>query len=70
MKPYGCIYFCTEFHDLNKACPKDSFPLPHIDYIFDSTSGYAILFFMDGLSGYNQIKINLVNKEKTYFTTL
>ena len=47
---------CVDFTDLNKACPKDSFPLPRIDQLVDSTAGHKLLTFMDAFSGYNQIK--------------
>ena len=43
-------------HRPNKACPKDSFPLPRINQIVDSTAGHKLLMFIDALSGYNQIK--------------
>jgi hypothetical protein len=38
---------CIDFTDLNKACPKDSFPLPRIDQLIDSTAGHKLLTFMD-----------------------
>ena len=38
---------CVDYTDLNKACPKDYFPLPRIDQIVDSTSGCEILSFLD-----------------------
>ena len=56
-KPSGDIKIYTDFRDLNKACPKDDFPLPNIDMIVDLIDGHEILFLMDGFSGYNQIKI-------------
>lgn len=46
---------CVDFTDLNKAYPKDSFPLLRIDALVNSTSGHALLSFMDAFSGYNQI---------------
>ena len=49
------VRMCVDFRDLNKACPKDSFPLPHIDTLVDATSGHELLSFMDAFSGYNQI---------------
>ena len=49
---------CVDFIDLNKACPKDSFPLPRIDQLVDSTVGHKLLSFMDALSGYNQIMMD------------
>jgi len=45
----------VDFTDLNKACPKDSFPLPWIDLLVYSTSGHKLLSFMNAFSGYNQI---------------
>ena len=58
-----------DFMDLNKACPKDSYPLPHIDQLVDSTAGHQLLNFIDAFSGYNQIKMDEANKEKTSFIT-
>ena len=49
---------CVDFIDLNKACPKDSFPLPRIDQLVDSTVEHKLLSFMDALSGYNQIMMD------------
>jgi hypothetical protein len=46
---------CVDFTDLNKAYPKDSFPLLRINALVDSTSKYELLSFMDAFSGYNQI---------------
>ena len=46
------IRVCVGFRDLNKASPKDDFPLPHIDMLVDSTIGHSILSFKDGFSGY------------------
>jgi hypothetical protein len=60
---------CVDFTDLNKACPKDSFPLPHIDTLVDSTSGYELLSFMDAFSGYNQILMHPKDQEKAVFIT-
>jgi hypothetical protein len=60
---------CVDFTDLNKACPKDSFPLPRIDALVDSTSGYGLLSFMDAFSRYNQILMHPQDREKTAFIT-
>jgi len=46
---------CTNFTDLNKACPKDAYPLPNIDVLADGVSGCELLSFMDAYLGYNQI---------------
>ena len=48
---------CVDFKDLNKACPKDPFPLPHIDQIIDATAGHDSLCFLDAYSRYHQIKM-------------
>jgi hypothetical protein len=60
---------CVDFTDLNKACPKDSFPLPRIHLLVDSTSGHELLSFMDAFSGYNQIYMEEADQEKTAFIT-
>ena len=60
---------CVDFRDLNKACPKDDFPLPHIDVIVDSAASSAMYSFMDGFSGYNQIMMAVMDKIKTVFIT-
>ena len=48
---------CVDFTDLNKAYPKDSFPLPRIDQLADSIARHKLLTFMDAFSRYNQIKM-------------
>ncbi|CAA0841402.1 Unknown protein, partial [Striga hermonthica] len=58
---------CIDFSDLNKACPKDSYPLPHIDYMVDATSGHELMSFMDAYSGYNQIPMDPEDSEHTSF---
>ncbi|KAB2600650.1 hypothetical protein D8674_038528 [Pyrus ussuriensis x Pyrus communis] len=60
---------CVDYTDLNKGCPKDSFPLPLINRLVDSTTGCELLSFMDAYSGYNQILMNPSNQEHTAFTT-
>ena len=60
---------CVDFMDLNRACPKDSFPLPKIDQLMDSTAGHKLLMFMDTFSGYNQIRMAEEDQEKTFFIT-
>ncbi|XP_056854770.1 uncharacterized protein LOC130504204, partial [Raphanus sativus] len=60
---------CIDFTDLNKACPKDSFPLPHIDRLVEATTGHELLSFMDAFFRYNQILMNPENQEKTSFIT-
>ena len=59
-----------DFTDINKACPKDSFPLPRIDLIVDATAGHELLSFMDAFSGYNHISMDPDDQEKTSFITV
>uniref|UniRef100_A0A2N9HX06 Uncharacterized protein n=1 Tax=Fagus sylvatica TaxID=28930 RepID=A0A2N9HX06_FAGSY len=68
-KSTGKWRMCVDFTDLNKACPKDSFPLPRIDQLVDSTAGHKLLTFMDAFSGYNQIVMDEDDQEKTSFIT-
>ncbi|KAG7556517.1 Integrase catalytic core [Arabidopsis suecica] len=68
-KKNGKDRVCIDFTDLNKACPKDSFPLPHIDRLVESTAGNELLTFMDDFSGYNQIMMDPEDQEKTSFIT-
>ena len=60
---------CIDFTDVNRACPKDSFPIPRIDLIVDATVGHKLLSFMDAFSGYNQIRMDPNDQEKTSFVT-
>jgi hypothetical protein len=46
-----------DFLNLNKACSKDNLPNPFIDQILDECMGSEVFYFMEGFSGYNQIKI-------------
>ena len=69
IKKNGKWRVCVDFTELNKACPKDSFPLPHIDRLIEATAGNELLSFMDAFSGYNQIMMNPDDREKTAFIT-
>lgn len=69
LKKDGRVRVCVDYRDLNKASPKDDFPLPHIDVLVDSTARFELFLFMDGFSSYNQILMNEEDKEKTAFTT-
>ena len=57
LKKNGKIWVCVDFRDLNKARPKDDFPLPHVDILLDNTADHARLSLLDGDAGYNQIKM-------------
>ena len=60
----------VDYRDLNRASPKDNFPLLHIDVLVDNTANFALFSFIDGFSEYNQIKIVSEDMEKTTFVTL
>lgn len=68
-KANGKWRMCTDYTDLNKACPKDSHPLPNIDALVDGASRHRILSFLDAYSGYNQIPMCGPDREKTAFIT-
>ena len=54
-KKNGQSRYCVDFRNLNKACPKDEFPLPNVDFLVNLAVGNSMFSFMDGYSGYNQI---------------
>ena len=66
-KANGKWRMCVDYTDLNRACPKDSFPLLKIDQLIDSTAGNKLLSFMDAFSGYNQIMMHPADQDKTSF---
>ena len=68
-KANGSWRMCVDFTDLNKACPKDSYSLPQINTLVDSTARHQLLSFMDAFSGYNQIRMEESDQEKTSFVT-
>ena len=68
-KKDGKVRICVDFKDLNKANPKDEFPLPHIDLLVNSTANHSMWSFMDGFSRYNPILVALKDMEKTTFIT-
>ena len=63
-KKEGKIRVCVDYRDLNKASPKDDFPLPHIDILVDNAAKKATYSFMDGFFGYNQIRMAEEDKKK------
>ncbi|XP_030941048.1 uncharacterized protein LOC115965893 [Quercus lobata] len=63
-KSNGKWKMCMDFIDLNKACPKDNFPLPRIDQLIDSTAGHELLTFMDAFSSLKGIGVIVTSLEK------
>jgi len=68
-KPNRKWRMCTDYTDLNKACPKDSYPLPSIDRLVDGAFGEEIVSFLDAYTGYNHIQMYRPDISKTTFTT-
>ena len=68
-KANGKWRMCVDFTNLNKAHPKDNFPLPRIDQLVDSTAGHKLLTFRNAFLGYNPIKMAEEDQEKTAFIT-
>ncbi|KAI5312963.1 hypothetical protein L3X38_042137 [Prunus dulcis] len=66
-KPRKGWRMCVDYTNLNRACPKDSFPLPRIDQLVDATAGHALLSFMDAYLGYNQIFMHPKDQAHTSF---
>ena len=69
-KKDGKIRMCVDYRDLNRASPKNNFSLPHIDTLVDNTTQHSLFSFMDGFSGYNQIRMASKDMEKTLFVTI
>jgi hypothetical protein len=61
---------CINYTNLNKACPKDPYPLPRIDQIVDATSGCDLLSFIDAYSDFHQIKMAKDDRKHTAFVTV
>ena len=56
---------CVDFTDLNRACPKDLFPIPKIDQLVDAMYGHPRMSFLDTFQGYHQIALAPEDQEKT-----
>jgi hypothetical protein len=68
-KANGKWRMCIDFTDLNKACPKDEFPLPRIDSLVDATTSLELMSLLDCYSGYHQIWMKKEDEPKTSFIT-
>ena len=68
-KKTGKWRVCVDFTDLNKACPKDLFPMPRIDQLVDATAGHPQMSFLDAFQGYHQKPLAVDDQEKKAFVT-
>jgi hypothetical protein len=57
----------VDFRNLNRATPKDEYPIPVAETLINAAAGNKILSFMDGSAGYNQIFMALEDIHKTAF---
>jgi hypothetical protein len=57
----------VDFRDLNRAIPKDEYPMPIVETLINAAVGNKILSFMDGNADYNQIFMALEDIRKTAF---
>jgi hypothetical protein len=69
-KANGKLRMCIDYTSLNKACPKDPYPLPRIDQIVDSTSECDLLSFLDAYSGFHQIQMSREDRKHIAFVTV
>ena len=68
-KKTGKWRICVDFTNLNKACPKDPFPMPRIDQLVNATVGHPRMSFLDSFQGYHQIPLALGDQDSTAFVT-
>jgi len=54
-KGSGKLRVCIDFRDLNRATPKDEYPMPIADMLINDAFGHRVISFLDGNAGYNQI---------------
>ena len=66
-KDSGKIRVCIDFRDLNRATPKDEYPMPIADMLMNDASGHRVISFLDGNAGYNQIFMAEEDMSKTTF---
>ena len=68
-KANGKWQICIDYIDLNRVCPKDTYPLPNINKLVDEVSEFRVLSFLDAYFGYNQVQMHTLDEEKMTFIT-
>jgi hypothetical protein len=68
-KKNGKLRVCVDYRKLNTTTITDAFPLPFMDGVFNTVAGNEMYNFLDGFSGYNQIRMVEEDQEKTAFVT-
>ena len=68
-KKNGKIRVCVDYRKLNAVTITNAFPLPFTDCVLDAVTGQKLYSFLDGFSGYNQVRMHLNDQEKTAFVT-
>ncbi|XP_070013296.1 uncharacterized protein [Nicotiana sylvestris] len=66
-KKDGKVRVCIDYRDLNRASPKDDFPLPNIHILIDNCVRHELQSFVDCFAGYHQIWMDEEDAEKTAF---
>jgi hypothetical protein len=66
-KELGNLRVCIDFHNLNRATPKDEYSMPIADILTNNASGNRSISFLDGNAGYNQIFMAEEDASKTAF---
>nr|KAJ0224953.1 hypothetical protein LSAT_V11C100048380 [Lactuca sativa] len=65
----GSWRMCIDLSNINKACPKDCYPLPEIDQKVELLQGFKLKCFLDAYKGYHQIMMSKEDEENTAFYT-
>lgn len=68
-KPNEKWWMCIDYTDLNRACPKDAYPLSNIYHLVDGAAGHKLLSFLDAYFSYNQIMMDPMDENKMTFIT-